>query len=41
MPNYAETRNIAAHMAAPNAGGNGYPYGSIIEAVVSGRWRLD
>ena len=30
MPNYAETNNIAAHMAAPNAGGNGYPYGSII-----------
>ena len=29
MPNYAETNNIAAHMAAPNAGGNGYPYGSI------------
>ena len=33
MPNYAETRNIAAHMAAPNAGGNGYPYGSIIEEL--------
>ncbi|MFZ1221010.1 MAG: M14 family zinc carboxypeptidase [Chthoniobacterales bacterium] len=33
MPNYAETRNIAAHMAAPNAGGNGYPYGSIIEQL--------
>jgi hypothetical protein len=30
MPNYAETNNIAAHMAAANAGGNGYPYGSII-----------
>jgi len=30
MPNFAETNNIAAHMAAPNAGGNGYPYGSII-----------
>jgi len=30
MPNYAETNNIAAHMTAPNAGGNGYPYGSII-----------
>ena len=41
MPNYAETNNIAAHMAAPNAGGNGYSYGSIIEPVVSGRWRLD
>lgn len=33
MPNYAETRNIGAHMAAPNAGGNGYPYGSIIEEL--------
>jgi plastocyanin len=33
MPNYAETRNIAAHMAAPNAGGNGYPFGSIIEQL--------
>src|SRR5438132_3098539 len=33
MPNFAETRNIAAHMAAPNAGGNGYPYGSIIEQL--------
>jgi len=33
MPNYAETRNIAAHMAAPNAGGNGYPYGSIIDLL--------
>src|SRR6478752_5716711 len=33
MPNYAETRNIAAHMAAPNAGGNGYAYGSIIEEL--------
>ena len=33
MPNYAETRNIAAHMSAPNAGGNGYPYGSIIEEL--------
>ncbi len=30
MPNNAETRNIAAHMTAANAGGNGYPYGSII-----------
>jgi carboxypeptidase T len=30
MPNFAETNNIAAHMAAPDAGGNGYPYGSII-----------
>src|ERR1041385_3128627 len=29
MPNFAETNNIAAHMAAPNAGGNGYSYGSI------------
>ncbi|HST03400.1 MAG TPA: M14 family zinc carboxypeptidase, partial [Chloroflexia bacterium] len=29
MPNYAETRNIAAHMSAVNAGGNGYYYGSI------------
>ena len=35
MPNYAETRNIAAHMAAPNAGGNGYPYGSIIDQLYS------
>ena len=33
MPNYAETLNIAAHMAAPNAGGNGYPYGSIIDQL--------
>src|SRR5262245_8945649 len=33
MPNYAETRNIAAHMAATNAGGNGYPFGSIIEEL--------
>jgi hypothetical protein len=33
MPNYAETNNIAAHMAAPNAGGNGYPYGSIIDQL--------
>jgi hypothetical protein len=33
MPNYAETNNIAAHMAAPNAGGNGYSYGSIIEQL--------
>lgn len=33
MPNYAETRNIAAHMAASNAGGNGYPYGSIQEQL--------
>ena len=33
MPNYAETNNIAAHMAAPNAGGNGYPYGSIINEL--------
>src|SRR5439155_25299587 len=32
-PNFAETNNIAAHMAAPNAGGNGYPYGSIIEQL--------
>ena len=33
MPNYAETFNIAAHMNAPNAGGNGYPYGSIIDQL--------
>jgi acyl-coenzyme A thioesterase PaaI-like protein len=33
MPNYAETRNIAAHMSALNAGGNGYPYGSIVEQL--------
>jgi len=33
MPNFAETNNIAAHMAASNAGGNGYPYGSIIEEL--------
>src|SRR5438309_6656 len=33
MPNFDETNNIAAHMAAPNAGGNGYPYGSIIEQL--------
>jgi hypothetical protein len=33
MPNYAETRNIAAHMSAPNAGGNGYAYGSIVEQL--------
>ncbi|HWM26692.1 MAG TPA: M14 family zinc carboxypeptidase [Chthoniobacterales bacterium] len=33
MPNYAETRNIAAHMSAPNAGGNGYPFGSIIDQL--------
>ncbi len=33
MPNYAETNNIAAHMAAKNAGGNGYPYGSIIDQL--------
>jgi hypothetical protein len=33
LPNYAETRNIAAHIAAPNAGGNGYPYGSIQEQL--------
>jgi hypothetical protein len=33
MPNFAETNNIAAHMAAPNAGGNGYPYGSIIQEL--------
>jgi len=33
MPNFAETNNIAAHMAASNAGGNGYPYGSIIEQL--------
>jgi carboxypeptidase T len=33
MPNFAETNNIAAHMAASNAGGNGYPFGSIIEEL--------
>ena len=33
MPNFAETNNIAAHMAAKNAGGNGYPFGSIIEQL--------
>jgi hypothetical protein len=33
MPNFAETNNIAAHMAALDAGGNGYPYGSIIEQL--------
>ena len=33
MPNFAETHNIAAHMAARNAGGNGYPYGSIIDQL--------
>ncbi|CAN5729838.1 hypothetical protein BH18PSE1_BH18PSE1_10830 [soil metagenome] len=33
MPNYAETNNIAAHMSALNAGGNGYPYGSIIDQL--------
>jgi hypothetical protein len=33
MPNYAETRNIAAHMSASNAGGNGYPFGSIIDQL--------
>src|SRR5436309_5304654 len=33
MPNFDETNNIAAHMAATNAGGNGYPYGSIIEEL--------
>ncbi len=33
MPNYAETNNIAAHMSARNAGGNGYPYGSIIDQL--------
>jgi carboxypeptidase T len=33
MPNFDETNNIAAHMAALNAGGNGYPYGSIIEQL--------
>jgi hypothetical protein len=30
MPNFAETNNIAAHMSAKNAGGNGYAFGSII-----------
>jgi carboxypeptidase T len=33
MPNFAETNNIAAHMAAANAGGNGYPHGSIIDEL--------
>jgi len=33
MPNFAETNNIAAHMAARNAGGNGYPFGSIINEL--------
>ncbi|HMJ06773.1 MAG TPA: M14 family zinc carboxypeptidase, partial [Chthoniobacterales bacterium] len=33
MPNYAETRNIAAHMSAANAGGNNYPYGGIQEQL--------
>lgn len=33
MPNFAETHNIAARMSAPNAGGNGYPYGSITEQL--------
>ena len=33
MPNYSETRNIAAHMSAVNAGGNGYPFGSIIDQL--------
>jgi hypothetical protein len=33
MPNFAETNNIAAHMAASNAGGNGYPFGSIIDEL--------
>ncbi len=33
MPNFAETNNIAAHMSAKNAGGNGYPYGSIIDQL--------
>jgi hypothetical protein len=33
MPNYAETNNIAAHMSARNAGGNGYPFGSIINEL--------
>jgi hypothetical protein len=33
MPNFAETNNIAAHMNARNAGGNGYPYGSIIDLL--------
>jgi carboxypeptidase T len=30
MPNFAETNNIAAHMSAKNAAGNGYGFGSII-----------
>ena len=33
MPNFAETNNIAAHMSALNAGGNGYPYGGIINQL--------
>ena len=33
MPNFAETNNIAAHMAASNAGGNGYAFGSIIDEL--------
>jgi carboxypeptidase T len=33
MPNFAETNNIAAHMSARNAGGNGYPFGSIINEL--------
>jgi hypothetical protein len=33
MPNFAETNNIAAHMSARNAGGNGYPFGSIIQEL--------
>lgn len=33
MPNVAETRNIAAHMSATNANGNGYAFGSIIDQL--------
>src|SRR5450432_2016349 len=33
MPNFAETNNIGAHMAAANAEGNNYPYGSIDEEL--------
>ncbi len=33
MPNFAETNNIAAHVSATNAGGNGYSFGSIIQEL--------
>ena len=33
MPNFAETNNIAAHMSALNAGGNGYAFGSTINQL--------